>query len=252
MSKPAQRPPETVTELERFGKAVTELLLLGLSALAGMSAVIALMWFGVLPDAESAQWSAVLAGPLLLGLAGLNYLMLEHTVMREGDPPRPLELPNGRERAGLGMGLLIALGSLVLATLGSILLALAQKHLFSIEVEEQQAILELVQRSDPFELALLGVSAVVLAPLTEELLFRHLFFRRLRQRAGIVAAWTLPAFAFALAHWNLVGLAVYAWLGTVFALAYSLSGRYWVAVLTHAGHNAFAFTLLLVAPDVLP
>ncbi|MFO7567654.1 MAG: CPBP family intramembrane glutamic endopeptidase [Enhygromyxa sp.] len=246
MSTPAQRPPEATPALERVGKVLTELVLLGLSALVGMSVVIGLMWSGVLPDVESAPWSAILAGPLLIGTAGLSYLQLERTVLRDGDPPRPLEMPEGRERAGLGKGLLIALGTLVIASAGSMLLALAQELLFSTEVAEQETILELIRRGDPVELSLLAVSAVVLAPLTEELLFRHMLFRRLRQRAGIMAAWTLPAVAFAVAHWNPVGLAVYVWLGSVFALAYAASGRYWVAVLVHAGHNAFALTMLLV------
>jgi membrane protease YdiL (CAAX protease family) len=250
VTNPAQRPPESA--LERFGKLTTELVLLGLSALVGISAVIALMWTGVLPDPEVAPGSTILAGPLLIGTAGMSYLTLEHTVLRDADPPRPLELSDGRERASLGKGLLIALGCLLIATAGSMVLAVAQKLLLSTEVEEQQTILELVRRGDPMELTLLGVSAVVLAPLTEELLFRHMFFRRLRQRAGIVVAWTLPALAFAIAHWNPVGLIVYVWLGSVFALAYAASGRFWVAVLVHAGHNAFALTMLLVAPEALP
>jgi membrane protease YdiL (CAAX protease family) len=148
--------------------------------------------------------------------------------------------------------LLIVLGGIMVATLGSMLLGLIQELLFSSSVEEQKAIRDLVERRDPFELAVLGVSAVVLAPITEELLFRHMLFRRLAHRAGPVAAWTVPAVAFALAHWNPVGLVIYVWLGSVFAMAYWMSGRLWVAMLVHAGHNAFAFTMLLVAPEALP
>jgi membrane protease YdiL (CAAX protease family) len=235
--------------LDRVGKATTELGLLALSALAGMSLLFVLMVLGVMPDVEAAPWSAILAGPILIGAAGLNYLVLERALRLEGDSIAPLD---GRKRAGFAAGMVIALGAVVVAMTGSVALALAQQFAFSIEVEEQQPIVDLVNRGEPFEIMLLAVSAVILAPLTEELLFRGMFFRRLRQRVGPMAAWTLPALAFALAHWNPVGLVVYVWLGSVFAMAYVLSGRLWVAMLAHAGHNAFALTMLLYAPDVLP
>jgi membrane protease YdiL (CAAX protease family) len=235
--------------LEQVGKATAELLLLVLSALVGLSALALLTWLRVLPDVEAAPWSAILAGPILIGTAGLSYVAFERVLEREPQPIRPMD---GRKSAGVVAGLLIALGAVALAMIGSVLLAVAQELVFSREVEEQQAIVELVERGEPFELAMLTLSAVILAPLTEELLFRHMFFRRLIQQVGPFAAWTLPALAFALAHWNPVGLLVYVWLGTVFAMAYALSGRLWVAVLAHAGHNAFALTMLLYAPDILP
>ena len=225
-------------------------MLLCLSAIAGMTAVLALTWFGVLP--EGAPWSAVLAGPILIGTAGLYSFVLERTLAAAEGPLRPLEPAYGRRRADFGTGLLIALAAIVIATTGSVILGLVQELLFASEVEEQEAILDLVRGGDPLELALLSVSAVILAPITEELLFRHMLFRRLLQRAGPALAWTIPALAFALAHWNPVGLVIYVWLGTVFALAYAWSGRLWVAILVHAGHNAFALSMLLWAPEALP
>lgn len=239
------------------GNATTEVLLLSVSAGAGLSAVFVLMLFGVLPDMTQAAWSGILAGPLLIGSAGLTYLGIERLLARGGNPSRALE-PIGsradkpRERSSVWMGLLIALTGVVVAMIGSMVLGLAQEFLFEVEVEEQRVILDLVARGDRFELALLGVSAVLLAPVTEELLFRHMFFRRLLQASGPVLALTLSALAFALAHWNPIGLLIYAWLGTVFALAYWYSGRLWVAMLVHAGHNAFALYMLLNMPDALP
>ncbi|HLT37749.1 MAG TPA: CPBP family intramembrane glutamic endopeptidase [Enhygromyxa sp.] len=238
--------------LERLGKATTELLLLALSFVMGMAVVLALTWVGALPSDASAPWSLILGGPIWIGAAGATYLTFERMLGRDGDPPRPIEAAAGRTRAELGTGLLIALGAIVIASTGAILLSLIQQLVFSIEVEEQQTIVELLERRDPFELALLTVSAVILAPITEELVFRHMFFRRLLQRAGPIAAWSLPPLAFALAHWNFVGLLIYAWLASVFAMAYLISGRLWVAILVHAGYNAFTLTVQLWAPDALP
>lgn len=248
MNTPAQRPPEALSTVERLGKATAELVLLSLAAFVGMSVVAVLTLLSILPADQA--WSAIAAGPILLGISGASYVVLERA-LASGEA-RPLELPEGRRRAGFLAGVLIAFGAVLAAMIGSTVLALAQEAVLSIEVEEQRTILELVERGDPLDLTLLAVSAVILAPITEELLFRGMFFRRLRQQAGAVAAWTLPALAFAVAHWNPVGLLVYVWLGSVFAGAYVLSGRLWVAMLAHAGHNAFALTMLLYAPDVLP
>ena len=61
-----------------------------------------------------------------------------------------------------------------------------------------------------------------------------------------MAAYLLPAVIFALIHFNPTGLLTYLWLGVVFAHAYRLTGRLWVAMLVHFGNNAFTFGLLLL------
>ena len=254
MSNSAQQPPHT--PLERFAGLTSELLWLSLSAGAGLLLIFVLGFAGLLPmDPEQASPGAILAGPLLIGTAGFAYSRIER-LRDEGHPPLA---PFGSKRGGGGKqpsdipgGLMIAAAAILAATAGSMLLSLLQKFALSTEVEEQATILDLVRRGDPIELTLLAVSAVILAPITEELLFRGMFFRRLHQHVGPIAAWTLPALAFALSHGNFVGLAVYFWLGSVFAVAYAYSGRLWVAMLAHAGHNGFALAMLLIAPEAIP
>ncbi len=252
VSSSAQRPPGAGMTLEGVGHAVMEILLLALAGAAGLTVLFALTVFGLLPNPEEVLWSAVISGPILLGTAGLTYLGLERLLERADGPVRPLQPPDGRPRAGFGLGVAVALGSTLLATGGAVALAALQNLVFEQEVVEQEAILKLVEEGDPLALTLLVISAVVLAPLTEELTFRQMFFRRLYQRAGPAFAWTLPAVVFALVHFNLVGLLIYAWLASVFALAYWFTGRVWVAMLVHAGHNAFTVTVLLLAPDAIP
>ena len=248
MSNPAQRPPSDSSFLELATQVTTELLLLGLSCLAGMSLLMVLMWTSVIP--ESAPWAAIIAGPVFIGTAGAVYLAIEQKLATNDGPVRPLVW--GRDRKAPEVCVAIALGGIIAAIAGSALLGLIQEQLFSTQVEEQEAIVALVERGDPFELGLLAASAVILAPLTEELLFRHMFFRRLLHRAGPIAAWALPALAFAFAHWNPVGLVIYVWLGLVFAFCYLVSGRLWVAMAVHAGHNAIVLSLLVYAPDLAP
>lgn len=230
-------------------QASTEVLLLALSFLVGMAALIALMGAGVIPDPETAAWSGIVAGPVLIGTAGVTYLGIEQLLARSDAPVRPLVWKS--ERKGAGMCVLIALAGVMVALAGSAVLGFVQEQLFSTEIEEQEAIVELVARGQAWELTLLAVSAVILAPLTEELLFRHMFFRRLLHRSGPTLAWILPALAFSLAHWNLVGVTIYVWLGLVFAYSYLLSGRLWVAMAVHAAHNAVALALLLWLPEAV-
>lgn len=246
VSNPAQRPPADTSPLELSLQAITELLLLALSMLAGFSVVALVVALGVLP--VDAGWAQVAAGPLLLSTAGAAYLGIERLLARNDEPVRPLVWK--RERKPVGTCVLIVLGGFAAASLGAMLLTAVQAGLFSVEAKEQAVIVEIVTEGGAFEVALLAVSAVILAPLTEELLFRHMFFRRLLHRAGPTLAWILPALAFSAMHGNLSGAVIYVWLGLVFAFAYLLSGRLWVAMAVHACHNALGLTMLLFFPDL--
>jgi membrane protease YdiL (CAAX protease family) len=92
---------------------------------------------------------------------------------------------------------------------------------------------------------MLAVSAVVLAPLAEESLFRGLLFRRILERVGPWPAYVVSALAFAAIHGNLAGLVIYVWLGLVFAETLRRTGRLWTAIVVHMGNNAFALSLLV-------
>jgi membrane protease YdiL (CAAX protease family) len=252
-----REPPPPKSALERLGDVATELVLISVSALAGIGLLLTLGLLGIV-STEPEAWSAMLGGPALLGGAALTYYYLERAL---GEPSRLSATLSaglldadqvGRRQASVGTSLLIALVGTLVALTGSVLLGWVQESLFSIDVEEQQTIVDLVARQDPIEIAVLAISAVVLAPLTEELLFRHMFFRRLYVRVGPIAAWTLPALAFALSHYNPVGLVIYVWLGSVFAMAYLLTGRLWVAMLVHAGQNAYVLMLLLATAEEAP
>jgi membrane protease YdiL (CAAX protease family) len=244
VSKPAHRPPDDSTKLALVMAAVTEVLLLALAFLAGLAFAMALVWIEILPQGPT--WSGLLLGSVAIGGSALAYMAFEHYA-RE-DPARPLVWK--RDRKGIGACLLVVLGGFVLALTGAGVLGAIQEQLFSIEVTEQDAIMQLVEEGDTLDLVLLTISAVVLAPVSEELLFRHMFFRRLLHGAGPTLAWVLPALAFSLFHFNLSGLVIYVWLGLVFAAVYLFSGRLWVAMAVHASYNAAGVALLLWMPEL--
>jgi len=100
-------------------------------------------------------------------------------------------------------------------------------------------------------LALMIGLAVVLAPLTEELVFRAGLFRFARHRLPRAAALLLPAIFFASLHVNwttLVGLpslAPLVVLAVIFSLAYERTGTIGTAIVAHALFNLNTILLIL-------
>ena len=108
-------------------------------------------------------------------------------------------------------------------------------------------LLELVLGSkDPLALFLLGWTAVVLAPLFEETIFRGALLPVLAKRWGTAGGVVLSALLFALAHISIGELAPLTVLGVGLALLRVSTGRLLPSVLMHALWNAVTFLNLLV------
>ena len=95
--------------------------------------------------------------------------------------------------------------------------------------------------------------SVLLAPLLEELFFRGVLFRALRQAFGSDASRYSTALAvvtsavlFALAHGEPLQFAGLAFLGVVLAIMVQRTARIVPSVITHASFNAVAFAALVV------
>lgn len=89
------------------------------------------------------------------------------------------------------------------------------------------------------------IMAVIVAPVTEELVFRAGLFRYLRTRIHPVLAYALPALIFALLHANLAAFLPLAVLGLGLAFVYERTGSILVPILAHAFFNLNAVFLLL-------
>ena len=108
-------------------------------------------------------------------------------------------------------------------------------------------LLELVLGSkDPLALFLLGWTAVVLAPLFEETVFRGALLPVLAKRWGTAGGVLLSALLFAMAHISIGELAPLTVLGVGLALLRVSTGRLLPSVLMHALWNAITFLNLLV------
>ncbi len=108
-------------------------------------------------------------------------------------------------------------------------------------------LLELVLDSrDPLALSLLALTAVVLAPLFEEVIFRGTLLPVLARRTGSVTGVVLSGLLFGVAHISIGELAPLTVLGIGLALVRLSSGRLFPCVLMHALWNAVTFVNLLL------
>ena len=108
-------------------------------------------------------------------------------------------------------------------------------------------LLELVLESrDPLALSLLALTAVVLAPLFEEVIFRGTLLPVLARRTGSVTGVVLSGLLFGVAHISIGELAPLTVLGIGLALVRLSSGRLFPCVLMHALWNAVTFVNLLL------
>ncbi|MEM6294375.1 MAG: CPBP family intramembrane glutamic endopeptidase [Myxococcota bacterium] len=220
---------------------------LALGGLFGGSLIFAaLSAFGLLPsEGTLARGVGMAAGPVITLVAVLAYRWLSRR-LDAGDPDAPMDAPF--PRVATGTAVLWAVVGTLAAIGGSFVLGLLM-DLVGAPIEEQDGIVALVEsfKSGEGQVAfvMLAVSAVLAAPCAEELLFRGLLFRRIAGRGHVPEAFALSAAAFAAIHANLAGFVIYLWLGFVFAEAYRRSGRLWVAMLVHAGNNAFALSTLV-------
>jgi membrane protease YdiL (CAAX protease family) len=226
---------------DRWRALSTELALAVVGMFVGIAVLSLLRGVGLWPSSSVAGIGLV-SGPVITGLAALTYWFASRYVGSEPAPALP--------RSSIAQAAFVTAVCIAAAVGGSIVLG-ALLDLLGAPVEEQSSILEIVHAwhrgEDDGTVVLLGASAVLLAPLAEESLFRGLLFTRLRAGTGRPVAYVASALGFALIHANPAGLVIYAWLGLCFALALERTGRLWPAIAVHMGNNAFAFGALLLA-----
>lgn len=191
------------------------------------------------------------AAPVMTALAALFYSRIgprwteavEDVGEPDPDPPVPV--------APRATGPVAVAGTIVTGVLAALLGSVALGWLFErigLQVQEQSRVLEIIEatRTDGFGAVaiMLVVSALLLAPVAEEWLFRGLLFRRVSARSGRALGYGISALAFAAIHGNPAGFVVYLWLGLVFAAVLERTGRLWAAVAVHMGNNGYVLAVL--------
>lgn len=116
---------------------------------------------------------------------------------------------------------------------------------------DRQSLVNLFAHAEsPHQLALLLTLAVVLAPLTEELVFRAGLFRYFHRRLPRWLALLVPALLFGASHMNLASLPQLVLLGVIFSLAYERTGNIAVPMFAHALFNLHTVAIVLSGVDL--
>ena len=116
------------------------------------------------------------------------------------------------------------------------------------EVSEQ-TLVTLLRESPDLALRLaIVISACVLQPVTEELIFRGYIYPALKKQTDRPMAMLLSAMVFAALHLHVPVLGPLLFLGILLAVAYELSGSLWVPIAIHALFNTTTVVFQIVRP----
>lgn len=100
---------------------------------------------------------------------------------------------------------------------------------------------DLLDGASGFELLVLGLSVIVIAPVVEELFFRGLLLQAMQQRWSTIAAVVGSSVVFGATHFQPLQFPALAGAGAVFAVAAVRTGRLGTAIAVHAAFNATTF-----------
>lgn len=142
---------------------------------------------------------------------------------------------------------LIIGGGIIVFTL-NIGIGYLMEHVLHIDNTQNQAMIEAMFEHQwlwPF----LFISIVIIAPIVEELLYRHVIIHELSKKIGNIPATLLSIILFAGIHimyaTSIYEALPYVMMGTVFSVVYLMSGKNLaVAILLHAFNNAIGFILM--------
>ena len=104
---------------------------------------------------------------------------------------------------------------------------------------------ELVEGLDStWDILLLGIAIVIVAPFIEELLFRGYLFDQIRKRAGSVLTIVVTSLLFALVHFSLVTILPVFFMGLIMGVLRENSGSILPSFLFHSANNLLALIVL--------
>ena len=110
---------------------------------------------------------------------------------------------------------------------------------------EPQKISQVFMNSSWTKIIFLSFLTVVTAPVLEEFVFRHTFYRQLSKRTGKIAACLISSALFALLHFNFLGTISFFGVGIFNCILYDKYG-YKAAVLNHFIFNSISTVLMIV------
>ena len=114
---------------------------------------------------------------------------------------------------------------------------------------QPQAVAELLKNDWPWWLLTLqAFTAIIVAPVGEELLFRGVLYGFIKQRGHPRLALWISAVLFAVVHGNAVGFLFFIFLSMILVALYEQTKNIFAPILLHALFNAVNFALIVTQP----
>lgn len=145
----------------------------------------------------------------------------------------------GRKGRIIGYSLLFKLFTVIITTY-----FIAELTKYGFDITEQAISTELME-SDWLTTILLVIMAGVFAPILEEFVFRHLFYRKFAKKIGPVLSAVITSLMFSALHFNLASSAATFSVGLFNCYLYEREG-YRAAVLSHFVFNSTSLALALL------
>ena len=117
----------------------------------------------------------------------------------------------------------------------------------SLGAKPQEAVTLVKEASDLGLLVAMAVSAIIIAPIAEELIFRGYLYPVVKRFTDRWFASIFSGVLFGVIHFNVMALPMLALMGIILAVIYERSGSLWVPIGCHAAFNATQFVLILIA-----
>jgi len=114
------------------------------------------------------------------------------------------------------------------------------------EIKPQELVTVFALGGNPMAIAILAASAVLLAPIVEEIIFRGCLYRFLKSQTTLLPAQILSGTLFALMHPYLVSFVPLVLVGVLLARIYESSGNILTAVIYPALFNGFSLLILFL------
>lgn len=210
-----------------------------ISVSVGMTLAIALRaWVTNWPETKAQFYSSVVSGLSFQGAV----LVLTHFFLRQNRTSWRafLGLNDPRTAQALlravGVTVLVLPMALLLRTSTDVLLNLFQRP------SEIQPALHIIKVSiSNGQLVYAGLAAILIAPVAEEILFRGILYRALRERGWPRTALVGTSVLFGAIHGHLPSFVALSFLGWVFALLYDRTSNLLAPILAHSAFNTVNF-----------
>ena len=146
---------------------------------------------------------------------------------------------------GLVLSVVMLIGAL---GLGYVMVELM--NIFSITAEAQPAVQVVQNAESRYQQLYYGIGAILLAPVSEEILFRGVLYPSIKELGYPRFALWSTSILFALIHFNLLSFVPLIFVSVMLIMAYEETNNLLTPIFAHAFFNALNFALLLAGEPI--